>query len=118
MTTEQAEVFGFPNPVIGIASFAVVATVGVALLAGAQFARWFWLGMLIGTGAGVVFVHWLAFQSLYRIGALCPYCMVVWAVMIPTFWTRSSTPQPSDLPEMALYHQCRDGRDSSLGTTV
>ena len=31
----------------------------------------------------IVFVHWLIFQSLYRIGALCPYCMVVWAVTIP-----------------------------------
>ena len=29
-----------------------------------------------------MFVHWLIFQSLYRIGALCPYCMVVWAVTI------------------------------------
>ena len=29
---------------------------------------------------------WLVFQSLYRIGALCPYCMVVWVVVIPTFW--------------------------------
>ena len=28
-------------------------------------------------------MHWLIFQSLYRIGALCPYCMVVWAVTIP-----------------------------------
>jgi uncharacterized membrane protein len=28
-------------------------------------------------------VHWLIFQSLYRIGALCPYCMVVWSVTIP-----------------------------------
>ena len=34
------------------------------------------------------FVHWLAFQSLYRIGALCPWCMVVWAVTIPiAVWT-------------------------------
>ena len=31
---------------------------------------------------GAVFVHWLIFQSLYRIGALCPYCMVVWAMTI------------------------------------
>lgn len=28
-------------------------------------------------------MHWLIFQSLYRIGALCPYCMVVWSVTIP-----------------------------------
>ena len=33
--------------------------------------------------AGRRFIHWLIFQSLYRIGALCPYCMVVWAVTIP-----------------------------------
>jgi hypothetical protein len=33
----------------------------------------------------VVFVHWLMFASLYRIEALCPYCMVVWAVTIPLF---------------------------------
>ena len=31
----------------------------------------------------MVFIHWLIFQSLYRIGALCPYCMVVWAVTDP-----------------------------------
>ncbi|MEU0572045.1 vitamin K epoxide reductase family protein, partial [Nonomuraea sp. NPDC005983] len=35
--------------------------------------------------AGVVFVHWLIYQSLYVIGALCPYCMIVWTVTIPVF---------------------------------
>ncbi|ACZ87778.1 vitamin K epoxide reductase family protein [Streptosporangium roseum] len=86
MKTEQASVFGFPNPLIGIAAFSVVTTVGTALLAGARFRKWFWYGLQLGTVAGVVFVHWLIFQSLYRIGALCPYCMVVWAVTIPIFW--------------------------------
>ncbi|NKY96653.1 vitamin K epoxide reductase family protein [Nocardiopsis alborubida] len=86
MATPQAGVFGIPNPVIGVACFAVVTTVGVALLAGARFDRWFWLGLQAGVLFGVVFVHWLIFQSLYRIGALCPYCMVVWAVTIPLFW--------------------------------
>ena len=86
MTTPQAEAFGFPNPVIGIAGFTVVATAGAGVIAGARFARWFWLALLAGSAAGVLFVHWLAFQSLYRIGALCPYCMVVWVVMIAVFW--------------------------------
>jgi hypothetical protein len=40
---------------------------------------------MIGTGLGVAFVHWLVFESLYEIGALCPYCMVVWSVTIPLF---------------------------------
>lgn len=29
---------------------------------------------------------WLIGQCLYVIGALCPWCVVVWAVMIPLFW--------------------------------
>ncbi|WP_433697174.1 vitamin K epoxide reductase family protein [Nocardiopsis sp. CA-288880] len=86
MATPQAEAFGIPNPIIGVACFAVVTTVGAALLAGARFRPWFWLGLQAGVLAGAVLVHWLIFQSLYRIGALCPYCMVVWAVTIPVFW--------------------------------
>lgn len=86
MITPQAEAFGFPNPFIGIAGFAIVLTVGMALLAGAQFKRWFWLGLQAGTVFGVSFVTWLQYQSIFSIGALCPWCMVVWAVTIPTFW--------------------------------
>ncbi|KAA6203275.1 Vitamin K epoxide reductase [Streptomyces sp. JS01] len=86
MTTEQAEAFGFPNPLLGIAGFAVVTALGVVLLTGALLPRWMWLSMQAGVTFGVVFVHWLIFQSLYRIDALCPYCMAVWAVMIPIFW--------------------------------
>ena len=86
INTDQASAFGFPNPIIGIAGFSIVLTVGMALLAGAKFKRWFWLGLQAGTVFGVLFVHWLMFQSIFRINALCPYCMVVWAVTIPTFW--------------------------------
>lgn len=85
MKTAQAEVFGFPNPIIGVASFPVLMATGAALLAGAALARWYWLGLQVGVTFGVGFVAWLTFQSLYRIGALCPYCMVVWAVVIPIF---------------------------------
>lgn len=86
MTTEQAAFFGFPNPLLGIGAYAVIVTTGAALLGGTRFPTWWWTGLTAGAGAGVVFVHYLIFQSLYRIGALCPYCMVVWAVTIPIFW--------------------------------
>lgn len=85
MITPQASVFGFPNPLIGIAAFSVVVTTGVIVVAKVRLPQWYWVGLSIGTGLGVVFVHWLIFQSLYRIGALCPYCMVVWSVTIPLF---------------------------------
>jgi uncharacterized membrane protein len=48
MTKPQAEVFGFPNSLLGIAGFSVLLTIAVALLAGATFARWFWLGLQTG----------------------------------------------------------------------
>lgn len=85
MTTAQAEVFGFPNSLIGLAAFPIVATTGIALLAQAGLPRWWWLGLQTGALFGVVFVHWLFVQSVYRIGALCPYCMVVWVAMIVVF---------------------------------
>lgn len=91
MRTDQAEVFGFPNPLLGLAAFPVLAATGAGLLAGARYRRWYWLGLQAGVTLGAVFVVWLIFQSLYRINALCPYCMVVWAVVIPTFWTVTAT---------------------------
>ena len=72
MSTPQAEVFGFPNPLLGIAGFAVVTALGVVLWTGAVWPRWMWWGLQTGVVFGVVFVLWLIFQSLYRIGALCP----------------------------------------------
>ncbi len=86
MKTWQASAFGFANSLLGIAGFAVVSTIGMAMLAGAKFKRWFWRGLEIGALFGVGFIHWLMFQSIYQIGALCPYCMVVWSVTIPIFW--------------------------------
>lgn len=87
MTTLQAELLGFPNPVLGVAGFPFVAGTGGAVLAGARFARWYWLTLWACSAAALGLVHWLIVQSLYRIGALCPYCMVVWVVTIIVFVT-------------------------------
>ncbi|WP_313674954.1 vitamin K epoxide reductase family protein [Mycolicibacterium sp.] len=83
--TPQASVFGPPNPLFGIIAFTLVIVTGVLALTRVGLPRWYWVGLTIGTGVGLAFVHWLAFQSLYRIGALCPYCMVVWSVTVPLF---------------------------------
>lgn len=84
--SDQASAFGFPNPFFGIAAFSVVLTIGMAMLAGAKFKRWFWRGLQLGTIFGIAFCAWLIWQSLYSIGALCLYCMAVWAVTWPIFW--------------------------------
>lgn len=82
MATPQASVLGFPNPLLGIVAFTVVVVTGVLAVTKTSLPRWYWIDLTLGTLVGVGFVHWLIFQSLYRIGALCPYCMVVWAVTV------------------------------------
>ncbi|WP_236826449.1 vitamin K epoxide reductase family protein [Blastococcus sp. MG754426] len=86
MSSPQAALFGFPNPLLGVAGFPVVVVTGAVLLSGARLPGWFWGGLQLGVTGAVVLVHWLIFSSIYRIGALCPYCLVVWAVTIPVFW--------------------------------
>ncbi len=84
--TDEASAFGFPNPFIGLIGYAVVITIGVGILAGATYKKWFWRGLNIGALFGFIFIHWLFYQSLYHIGALCIYCMIVWAITAPLFW--------------------------------
>ena len=85
MVRPEASAFGFPNPLIGVVSFTMVVVTGVLAVARVGLPRWYWLGLTVGAGLGVVFTHWLIFESLYKIGALCPYCMVVWSVIVPLF---------------------------------
>ena len=101
MSTPQAEVLGFPNSLLGIVGFTLVLATGATLLAGTHLARWYWIGLQVGTTAAVVFVHWLIFQSTFRIGALCPYCMLVWAVTIPIFVVVTLHVMPAVLPPTA-----------------
>jgi uncharacterized membrane protein len=82
MVTPQASVLGFPNPLLGLVGFTVVIVSGVLAVTKVSLPQWYWIGLTIGVLVGSAFVHWLIFQSLYRIGALCPYCMVVWVVTI------------------------------------
>ncbi|PVE92127.1 vitamin K epoxide reductase family protein [Microbacterium sp. TPD7012] len=84
----QGELFGFPNPILGIAGWMAPIFVGVALLAGARFPRWFWATFGAGVLLAFVFVCWLIGQSLYapNLGVLCPWCMLTWSVTIPTFF--------------------------------
>ncbi|MEU6014180.1 vitamin K epoxide reductase family protein [Streptomyces sp. NPDC047515] len=86
MRSEQASVFGFPNPLIGLVAFGVVMGAGAGLLAGARYRRWYWLGLNLGTLFGVGFCTWLMTQALYDIGALCLWCVLVWVATIFMFW--------------------------------
>ncbi|AZM54530.1 hypothetical protein DMA15_19805 [Streptomyces sp. WAC 01529] len=86
MESEQASAFGFPNPMLGLAAYAVVIGAGAGVLAGARFPRWYWLTFQAGTLFGVAFCTWLQFQSLYRVNSLCLWCCLAWIATTLMFW--------------------------------
>jgi uncharacterized membrane protein len=87
MQSRAGALFGFPNPLLGIIGFSVLLTTGVVGLAAARLPRWYHQGLQVGVLAAAVFITWLQTQSLYVIGALCLWCMLVWAVTIPVVVT-------------------------------
>ena len=95
-TKWQSHVFGFPNPILGIISFSLLFGVALALIyhvipEDPAFPRpykkrkYFWILVNYGALASFVFVVWFFYQSVYNIGNLCLYCMVVWVVTWPIF---------------------------------
>lgn len=82
----QGSLFGFPNPILGLTGWVAPIVVGMAILARARFARWFWLLFAVGMLFAFGFVCWLIAQSIFVLGTLCPWCMVTWVVTIPTFY--------------------------------
>ncbi|PPH37171.1 hypothetical protein C5C53_07555 [Rathayibacter sp. AY1E3] len=86
LNSAQGAVFGFPNPLIGLAAWIAPIVVGLGLLAGARFDRWFWAAFNVGFLLALVFVGWLIATSVFALGTLCPWCMLTWAVVIPGFW--------------------------------
>lgn len=86
LASSQGAVFGFPNPLLGVAGWVAPIVVGAAILAGARFARWFWILFWAGLTFAFGFILWLISQSIFVLGTLCPWCMVTWIVTIPTFY--------------------------------
>jgi uncharacterized membrane protein len=86
MKTEQASLLGVPNTIFGIMGYTALTMFGALLAMGTRFKRIVWIFAQIGATLGVIFMHYLFFQGVYRINAICPWCFVVWMITIPTFW--------------------------------
>ncbi|HIY65324.1 MAG TPA: vitamin K epoxide reductase family protein [Candidatus Agrococcus pullicola] len=86
MESAQGSAFGFPNPFIGLMGFVAPIAVGVALLAGAKFKRWFWVAFTVGLTGALAFVLWLAWNSIFLLGIVCPWCFGVWVAVYAMFF--------------------------------
>jgi uncharacterized membrane protein len=86
MKSDQSKAFGFDNTYLGIIGFSALVTIGVSMLAGATYKRWFWQALLAGMTASQAFIFWLMYESVYSIGSLCMFCMLLWATVTAAFW--------------------------------
>ncbi|APX32085.1 hypothetical protein BH708_04335 [Brachybacterium sp. P6-10-X1] len=86
MMTWQASALGIPNQAIGLAGFAIMAVAGSLMLSDTQAPTWFRWARLGGMTFAFGYVHFLAISAIFLIEALCPWCMVIWAVTAPMFF--------------------------------
>ncbi|WP_123307304.1 vitamin K epoxide reductase family protein [Cellulomonas sp. PhB143] len=81
----QSALFGFPNSFLGLVSEPVVITLAVLGLSRIRFPRWFLVAAQSVYLLGVIFAYWLLYQSMFVIGALCPWCLSVTAATTLVF---------------------------------
>ena len=86
MNSPTATQFGFPNPLMGLASFGAQALLGLVMLAGARMKSWFWKLWGVQVLGSVFFTLFLMQQSIFIIKAICIYCMTVWIVLSISTW--------------------------------
>lgn len=88
--SSYGSILGFSNTVLGLTLFVVPIVMGVLILARVSLPRWVYAGYSIGTGAAVVLISYLQWASFTQIGTLCVYCLLIWSVTIPLFWSSLS----------------------------
>lgn len=86
LNSAQGELFGFPNPLVGVAAFIVPIVIGTLIVSSVKLPRWIFIGLNVGVLLGIVWVVWFVYQSIYVLGSLCPWCMTMWVAMIFMFW--------------------------------
>lgn len=86
MNSTQAEIFGIPNSLFGIAAYASLFTVAVLIMMGTKFSRLIWTALAVAAFAAVVFVFYLIIQSVFFMHVICPWCFGIW-VTTPLLFT-------------------------------
>ena len=78
MTSEQASVFGFPNPFLGLIGFSMIFAFAFISFFVKKFPPIIYLLLVSGLGFAVAFSTWLFHEAIFDIGAICVYCVAVW----------------------------------------
>lgn len=82
----QGNLLGVPNSFLGGMAFTAVIMSGALLATGVRLPRWVWWALVAGCVGGAGFVAWFLGVSVLTFHKLCPYCMVIWAAVVPVAW--------------------------------
>ncbi len=88
LLTPAGNLLGFTNAILGMTLFLgpIFAAVG-ALAAPGGMRAWYWRVFAVFVLGGYVLVHAFAYRSIFEFGSLCPWCLIVWLMTIPLFWS-------------------------------
>lgn len=87
MVTWQGHLFGVPNPIVGLIGFAGMFAVGVFYATGIRVPEWIRWGQLIGITVAMAMVTLFQYTIFFVLSALCPWCMVIWSMTGPMFFS-------------------------------
>lgn len=80
------KIFGLPYPFYGLVVFPVLITIGVSMVAGAKFKKWYWITFQALITLGTIGAYYLLLKSIYKIHSLCPFCLLIDVVTTILFW--------------------------------
>lgn len=82
----QSSVFGFPNSIMCLVLFTIFTTFALAGLFGSKMPHQLRLGVQALSLFTLGFALWFLWESTYKIGALCVYCVICFAGLLLVNW--------------------------------
>lgn len=88
LLSPAGNLLGFTNAILGMVLFLgpIFAAIS-ALAAPTGMQAWFWRVFALFVLGGYALVHMFAYRSIFEFSSLCPWCMLVWLMTIPLFWS-------------------------------
>lgn len=86
MSHRLAALFGFPNAFIGMVMFSMLLLAGLLLLSGNVLNKKAMNVVLLLATLAAGFSVWFFGASLYVIGKVCIFCLVIWPASLTLFW--------------------------------
>lgn len=83
LTSWEGSLLGFSNSYLGIVGFLAMVGMGIYILVRRTLPQVIWAAMAVAAGVGLLALLWFQYTSFISAGTLCPWCLLIWAALIP-----------------------------------